>query len=156
MSGSAAEDIARFLSLCQVPTTGGFAGGPVPGQTAHLAPTYAAINTLVTIGTKSALEVIDRKALKAFLMRMKTPDGAFQMHDDGECDVRGVYIAMVRNYLQASSMLSSLFPSKRVRSSPKFRPSLPRPPFSSLFSAWSHGSYAHTHAGCRDAMQHPR
>lgn len=38
VAGDVAEHIVRFLGLCQCPT-GGFAGGPVPGQTAHLAPT---------------------------------------------------------------------------------------------------------------------
>ena len=93
LSGEPADDVARFLGLCQCPM-GGFAGGPVPGQSAHLAPTYAAINTLVTIGTPTALGVLDRGALKRFLLRMKTADGAFHMHEDGECDVRGAYIAM--------------------------------------------------------------
>ena len=77
LTGQPAEDVVRFLSRCQVPTTGGFAGGPVPGQLAHLAPTYAAVNTLVTIGTRSALDSIDRKALKSFLLRMKQPNGSF-------------------------------------------------------------------------------
>ena len=84
LTGQPAEDVVRFLSRCQVPTTGGFAGGPVPGQLAHLAPTYAAVNTLVTIGTRSALDSIDRKTLKSFLLRMKQPNGSFTMHDDGE------------------------------------------------------------------------
>ena len=87
LAGDAAEDVVRFLGLCQAPG-GGFAGGPVPGQSAHLAPTYAAINTLVTIGTRSALQCVDRPALHAFLKRMKREDGSFTMHDDGECDVR--------------------------------------------------------------------
>lgn len=94
LSGEAANDVASFLGRCQSPS-GGFAGGPVPGQIPHLAPTYAAINTLVTIGTPAALGTLNRAGLKAFLRRMKLPNGAFTMHDDGECDVRGAYIAMV-------------------------------------------------------------
>ena len=94
LSGQPAEDVVRFLSLCQTPGTGGYAGGPVPGQLAHLAPTYAAVNALVTIGTPSALASIDRPSLRRFLLRMKQPDGSFTMHDDGEVDVRGAYIAM--------------------------------------------------------------
>lgn len=93
LTGEAASDVVRFLGLCQS-ESGGFAGGPVPGQIPHLAPTYAAINTLVTIGTPEALQLIDRRALRAFLRRMKQPDGSFTMHHDGECDVRGVYIAL--------------------------------------------------------------
>ena len=94
LRGQPAEDVANFLNLCQDKEGGGFAGGPHPGQLAHLAPTYAAINTLVTIGTPTALDVIDRTKLKAFLMSMRTPEGAFTMHHDGEIDVRGAYIAM--------------------------------------------------------------
>ena len=83
LAGDAADDVAHFLSLCQS-TDGGFAGGPVPGQSAHLAPTYAAINALVTIGTATSLGVVDRKALKTFLRRMKVPGGASNMHDDAQ------------------------------------------------------------------------
>jgi protein farnesyltransferase subunit beta len=44
-------------SRCQSPT-GGFAGGA--GQSPHLAPTYAAVNALCTIGTQEALSLINR------------------------------------------------------------------------------------------------
>ena len=77
-----------------MPESGGFGGGPHPGQSAHLAPTYAVLNTLVTIGTPSALGVVDRPSLRRFLLRMKQPSGGFTMHDDGECDVRGAYTAV--------------------------------------------------------------
>jgi protein farnesyltransferase subunit beta len=89
-----AECIVGFLSRCQDRESGGFCGGPVPGQCAHLAPTYAAVNALVSIGTEAALACIDREALRRFLHRMKMPDGSFRMHDDGECDVRGSYCAL--------------------------------------------------------------
>jgi protein farnesyltransferase subunit beta len=94
LRGDEADNVVGFLRRCQVPGTGGFAGGAHPGQIAHLAPTYAAINTLVTIGTPAALAAIDRASLRVFLRRMKRPDGSFSMHDDGECDVRGVYTAL--------------------------------------------------------------
>ena len=93
LRGEPAEDVARFLGRCQDPK-GGFAGGPVPGQLAHLAPTYAAINTLATIGTPTALGVVNRTTLRQFLKRRRNPDGSFTMHDDGETDVRGAYIAV--------------------------------------------------------------
>ena len=87
-------DVAAFLARCQAPT-GGFCGGPHPGQAAHLAPTYAAVCALVTIGTPEALAAIDRPSLRSFLLRMKdTRTGAFRMHDDGESDVRGSYCAL--------------------------------------------------------------
>ena len=38
-----------------------FTGGP--GQEAHLAPTYAAVNALCIIGTEEAYKVIDRFVL---------------------------------------------------------------------------------------------
>ena len=94
LRGDEADNVVGFLRRCQVPGTGGFAGGAHPGQIAHLAPTYAAINTMVTIGTPAALAAIDRASLRVFLRRMKRPDGSFSMHDDGECDVRGVYTAL--------------------------------------------------------------
>ena len=49
--------VCQFLARCQRPT-GGFAGGP--GQHAHLAPTYAAVNALCIIGTEEAYNVINR------------------------------------------------------------------------------------------------
>ncbi|KAF9917037.1 hypothetical protein BX616_002092 [Lobosporangium transversale] len=73
--------------------TGGFGGGP--GQEAHLAPTYAAVNSLAIIGTKEAYDIIDRPKLLEFLMRVKQPDGSFKMMVGGEIDIRGSYCAMV-------------------------------------------------------------
>ena len=137
LTGQPAEDVVRFLSRCQVPTTGGFAGGPVPGQLAHLAPTYAAVNTLVTIGTRSALDSIDRKALKSFLLRMKQPNGSFTMHDDGEvrrailyvtlpCIFSSAFDLMRHSPLLFSPHLSSSLRSSLSRSSPLHLPLLSR------------------------------
>ncbi|KAI8606526.1 terpenoid cyclases/protein prenyltransferase alpha-alpha toroid [Dissophora ornata] len=72
--------------------TGGFAGGP--GQDAHVATTYAAVNTLAIIGTKEAYDVINRATLLEFLLRIKQKDGSFKMMVGGEIDVRGSYCAM--------------------------------------------------------------
>ncbi|XP_028553789.1 protein farnesyltransferase subunit beta-like isoform X2 [Dendrobium catenatum] len=52
-----------FLSRCKLP---------------HLATTYAAVNTLVTLGSNSALLSINREALREFLLRMKDFCGAFR------------------------------------------------------------------------------
>ena len=82
--------IAQFLGKCQCPD-GGFAGGP--GQQAHLAPTYAAVNALCILGSEEAYTVIDRPALQKYLMKMRTPEGAFKMHEGGEVDIRGAYCA---------------------------------------------------------------
>ncbi|CAJ1410614.1 unnamed protein product [Effrenium voratum] len=83
--------VAGFIAHCQDPT-GGFAGGPQ--QLPHLAPTYAAVSALVVAGTEAAYKVVDRKAMYGFLMRMKSPDGGFKMHDEGETDMRGCYCAI--------------------------------------------------------------
>ncbi|XP_023321820.1 protein farnesyltransferase subunit beta, partial [Eurytemora carolleeae] len=84
-------NITNFLARCQ-DSEGGFAGGP--GQLAHLAPTYAAVNSLVIIGTDDALSLIDRRKLATWLDKLRCPDGAFTMHIDGEIDIRGVYCAL--------------------------------------------------------------
>ncbi|XP_075222235.1 farnesyl transferase beta subunit [Lycorma delicatula] len=83
--------VAQFLARCQC-EDGGFGGGP--GQAAHLAPTYAAVNALVSLGTDEAYKVIDRQKLYKFLWSVKVPNGAFQMHVGGEVDIRGVYCAL--------------------------------------------------------------
>ncbi|XP_035534183.1 LOW QUALITY PROTEIN: protein farnesyltransferase subunit beta [Morone saxatilis] len=85
-----ASDVCQFLARCQSPT-GGFAGGP--GQHAHLAPTYAAVNALCIIGTEEAYNIINREKLLDFLWSVKQPDGSFVMHIGGEVDVRSAYCA---------------------------------------------------------------
>ena len=76
------EEVVAFLARCQS-AGGGFGGGP--GQLAHLAPSYAATCALLTIGGDTALNVIDRCAMHAYLRRMKDEHtGGFRMHDDGE------------------------------------------------------------------------
>lgn len=51
------SSVCQFLARCQA-LTGGFGGGP--GQQAHLAPTYAAVNALCILGTEEAYNVINR------------------------------------------------------------------------------------------------
>ncbi|KAF2308547.1 hypothetical protein GH714_010478 [Hevea brasiliensis] len=60
----------------------------------HLATTYAAVNSLITLGGRRALSSINREKLYAFLRRMKASSGAFRMHDAGEIDVRACYTAI--------------------------------------------------------------
>ena len=62
-----------------------------PGQLPHLAPTYAAVLALCSLGAPEAYEVIDRPALQAFLLRMHQNDGSYVMHQDGEKDIRLVF-----------------------------------------------------------------
>jgi protein farnesyltransferase subunit beta len=80
-----------FLRRCQNPT-GGFGGGP--GQLSHLAPTYSAVSALMILGSEEAYNVIDRDKMYQFLYRMKLPNGAFSMHEDGESDLRAIYCAV--------------------------------------------------------------
>ncbi|XP_061429535.1 protein farnesyltransferase subunit beta-like [Lethenteron reissneri] len=87
---SLASDVCAFLKLCQC-ADGGFGGGP--GQQAHLAPTYAAVNALCILGTEESYAVIDREKLQSFLYRIKQPNGDFCMHEGGETDVRSAYCA---------------------------------------------------------------
>lgn len=62
------------------------AGGP--GQLPHLAPTYAAVLALCTIGSEQAYSAIDRPGLQRFLYHCHQDDGSFIMHQDGEVDIR--------------------------------------------------------------------
>jgi len=85
------DDISDFLKRCQHPD-GGFGGGP--GQIAHLAPTYAAVNALCLLRNKKAYKVIDRKKLSAWLKTIRDPsNGSFSLHVDGESDIRATYCA---------------------------------------------------------------
>lgn len=52
-----------MICRCQCPE-GGFGGGP--GQAAHLASTYAAVNALCSLDTKEAFEIINRYTVRAF------------------------------------------------------------------------------------------
>ncbi|KAI5059258.1 hypothetical protein GOP47_0025577 [Adiantum capillus-veneris] len=83
--------VVDFLSRCEDPR-GGYGGGP--GQMPHLATTYAAVFSLVTIGGDHALASIKRERILDFLLQMKDPSGGFRMHKNGEIDVRGCYTAI--------------------------------------------------------------
>lgn len=80
-----------FLKRCQHPD-GGYGGGP--GQLPHLATSYAAVNSLLTLGGQRSLLSIDRGKVYSFLLRMKDTTGGFRMHDGGELDVRACYTAI--------------------------------------------------------------
>lgn len=97
------QSIIDFLRRCQDPN-GGYGGGP--GQMPHLATTYAAVNSLVTIGGQTALDSVNREKMLQFLLRMKDPSGGFRMHDAGEMDARGCYTAVA-----VASMLKIIVPS---------------------------------------------
>ncbi|KAL0773555.1 hypothetical protein Bca101_038706 [Brassica carinata] len=80
-----------FLGRCQG-SDGGYGGGP--GQLPHLATSYAAVNTLVTLGGEKAFSSINREQMACFLRRMKDTNGGFRMHNMGEIDVRACYTAI--------------------------------------------------------------
>ncbi|XP_065188946.1 protein farnesyltransferase subunit beta-like [Sycon ciliatum] len=82
--------VVEFLRHCQSPN-GGFAGGP--GQLSHIATTYAAVLTLASLGTREAYEVVDRAAMRRFLLALASESGEVRVHDGGEADVRAAYCA---------------------------------------------------------------
>ncbi|KAF2785622.1 terpenoid cyclases/Protein prenyltransferase [Melanomma pulvis-pyrius CBS 109.77] len=86
------ERVIHTFSSAQHPT-GGYGGGF--GQLPHLAPTYAAILSLVMVGGRSAYDSIDRKTMWHYLGRMKQADGGFTMSPGGEEDIRGAFCALV-------------------------------------------------------------
>ena len=66
-------------------------------QIAHLAPTYASVCALVTLGSDQALSSINRGAIQSFLHSLCIPKergGGFCIHQGGEGDLRACYIAM--------------------------------------------------------------
>ena len=71
---------------------GGFGGGQ--GQMSHLASTYATVLSIIVVGGKQALDLVDRKAMWHYLGRMKQKDGGFTMSDGGEEDVRLVFLSL--------------------------------------------------------------
>lgn len=85
-------NIAKLYCFRCQHANGGFGGGP--DQIAHIAPTYAAINALVIIGTPKAYSIIDREKLRKFLWALRLSNGSFCMHRDGEVDIRGAYCAL--------------------------------------------------------------
>ena len=86
------------------PAGGGFGGGPQ--QAAHSASTYAAVASLVIIGTPAALAVPHRASLAALFLRMRAGAGggpgargrrgagALRVTEDGEGDTRGAYTVL--------------------------------------------------------------
>ena len=77
--------------------SGGFGGKP--GIMSHLACTYASLATLCILDVPSAYQIVNRVALREFIMRMKRVDGSFHLYERGEHDVRGIYCAVVSAYL---------------------------------------------------------
>eukprot|EP00211_Chloroparvula_japonica_P006642 CAMPEP_0119124748 /NCGR_PEP_ID=MMETSP1310-20130426/4279_1 /TAXON_ID=464262 /ORGANISM="Genus nov. species nov., Strain RCC2339" /LENGTH=416 /DNA_ID=CAMNT_0007114749 /DNA_START=119 /DNA_END=1372 /DNA_ORIENTATION=- len=104
--------VAEFFGRCQ-DSRGGIGGGP--GQLPHLAPTYAAVNAMASLADPVIMEVFDRSATYAFLLRMKHPSGGFRMHEDGEVDIRATYCA-----LSVAKILHILSPALTYRTAEFF------------------------------------
>ncbi|KAJ8423216.1 hypothetical protein Cgig2_006769 [Carnegiea gigantea] len=88
----------------------------------HLATTYAAVNSLITLGGHGALSSINRDKVYAFLRRMKDRSGCFRMHEKGELDVRACYTAISVNgalrellILSKGNLRSLLLPTLAVK-----------------------------------------
>jgi len=88
------SNCVSFLSQCQSPD-GGFMGGPY--QLPNILPTYAAILSMITLGSEEGYKMINREKMYEFLMSRRNPaiKGSFLVHDKGECDMRGAYTAMI-------------------------------------------------------------
>lgn len=98
-SSPSEDSIIDFLASCQHPS-GGFGGGP--HQLPHLATSYAAVATLVTVGGQKALKIIDKDKLFSFFLHMCVEDskgGGMTMHEGGEVDIRGCYCAIACCYM---------------------------------------------------------
>jgi len=81
--GPIAADVVSFLKCCQSPS-GGFGGSPK--QIPHLAPSYAAVCALMSLGGEAALGAVDRQAMFDFLCRMAidpSQGGGFSIHEGG-------------------------------------------------------------------------
>lgn len=88
--------IANFFTSVQS-KSGGFCGNV--GHLPHLATTYAAVSAIASLDYEECYGVVDRDSLKDFLQDMHNEDGSFNMHKDGELDVRGAYCAAVVSHL---------------------------------------------------------
>ncbi|CCG83310.1 CaaX farnesyltransferase beta subunit Ram1 [Taphrina deformans PYCC 5710] len=85
------QRLKESASACQHPD-GGFGGGN--GQMAHLAPTYAIILAIATLGDESVYSVVDRRKLYSWIMSLKQGDGGFAIQRSGEVDARAAYLAL--------------------------------------------------------------
>ena len=89
------ESYIYTIGLYQNKNEGGFGGKP--GIISHLACTYASLSCLCILGT--GFDLVDTSALYSFLRKMKRVDGGFNLYENGEHDLRGVYCALVSGFL---------------------------------------------------------
>lgn len=63
-----------------------------PQQISQGAPNYAAVLSLLSLGSEAAYRAINRPAMYYYFLRQKDrASGGFSIHDDGEVDSRGTY-----------------------------------------------------------------
>lgn len=73
----------------------GFTGLPFgPG---HIASTYAAFLSILIVGTEEAYKSLDKEGLKRFFLSLRNKDakGSYLMHQNGEADLRAIYIVVL-------------------------------------------------------------
>jgi len=90
MASRVVDTIRRCISRDVVGE--GVGGGPQ--QLPHLAPTYAATLSLCTVGTEEALKALNRAEIYKWFMSLKNKDGSFEIHQDGESDIRASYLLL--------------------------------------------------------------
>ncbi|KAL6717640.1 CAAX farnesyltransferase (FTase) subunit beta [Lecanora helva] len=78
------ESVAKTLAPMQN-AGGGFGGGP--GQRSHLAPSYAAVLSLATVGGDVSLDLIDRRSLLVYISATKMSKAHKQSIQDGNGSV---------------------------------------------------------------------
>ena len=104
------DSIIAYLKACQHPA-GGFAGSPY--MEAHAASSYAAVMTIANLHCEEAYAIVDRKRMLEYLGRLKhnkdtplyspaecskartTSSGSFEIHHNGENDLRATYCSLV-------------------------------------------------------------
>lgn len=92
-------EIIEFLKYFQK-SDGGFAGAVK--YATHHATTYAAVQAIGLLDCKEAYDIIDREAMKNYLLRTrhKSIKGCVHIQEDGEIDLRANYIMLFVASLQ--------------------------------------------------------
>ena len=86
------------MKYCWDDEHGGFCGGP--WQQPQLAATYAAACCIVILNTPNAYLIANKQKLYSFILSKKHKYiGRFEIHENGEYDIRGVYCAIVVAYI---------------------------------------------------------
>ncbi|KAI3386876.1 hypothetical protein SNEBB_004520 [Seison nebaliae] len=86
--------LLKFLKRCFNERDGSFGGSPL--HAAHVASTYAAVNSICILKLEEGYEYLRsiRNSIFNFFMKMLDVSGGFHMQVDGEIDVRGSYCVL--------------------------------------------------------------